>query len=414
MKSAGSARAWGYFAQLAVLVGAAGCLGTHDLKPDDPAAVTALEWENIVARARGTEVVWRHWRGDPVINRFVDNWVADRLRQEYGITLRTVEGQGAALVNTLMVERDAGVRNSADLIWINGETFHQLRSEGLLWGPWSGRLPNAALIDSTPIIRNDFEVDPQGYESPWGQVQFALIYDTVRTPNPPRSVAELAEWIKANPGKFTHDQGFTGITFLKTVMYTLNGGPGVFQGGFSQEAWDHGSTRLFSWVDSLRQFFWRQGGTFPNDVADLHRLFANGEVSFTMSNNHNEVASKIRAGIIPPTSRALLLRDGTIGNAHYLGIPANAPNPIGAMVVANFLLSPEAQAEKARLDGWGDAPVIAVERLPTDQRHWFPVIDEALGVLSPDSLRKYVVPEVSPEYHLALVAEWRRRVRDAR
>ena len=84
----------------------------------------------------------------------------------------------------------------------------------------------------------------------------------------------------------------------------------------------------------------REGTTYPPDVAAMHRLFANGEIDFPMSNNQNEVVTKVRQGILPETARGLVLRDGTIANAHYLGIPFNAPNPAGAMVVADFLLSP--------------------------------------------------------------------------
>ncbi|MEP6991093.1 MAG: hypothetical protein ABJA80_09210, partial [bacterium] len=175
-------------------------------------SLAQLPWDSVLARGRGTDVVWRMWRGDPSINAYVDDWVAPRLRDRYGISLRAVEGQGPELVNQLVVEREAGRgKGSASLLWINGETFGNLRRERLLAGPWSARLPSAAYVDSaSPIIMRDFEQDPAGYESPWGRVQFALIYDTIRTPAPPRSFTELAGWIRAHPGRFTYDQGFTG------------------------------------------------------------------------------------------------------------------------------------------------------------------------------------------------------------
>jgi ABC-type uncharacterized transport system YnjBCD substrate-binding protein len=181
-------------------------------------ALASLSWDSVVSRARGTEVLWRMWRGDPSVNAYVDQWVMPRVRDRYGIALRAVEGQGAELVNELVVEREAGRRRgSASLVWINGETFGNLRREGLLAGPWASRLPAAAYVDSaSPIIRRDFEQDPAGYESPWGRVQFALIYDSVRTPAPPHSFAELATWIRAHPGRFTIDEGFAGSATTAT------------------------------------------------------------------------------------------------------------------------------------------------------------------------------------------------------
>ena len=81
-----------------------------------------------------------------------------------------------------------------------------MHARQLLGGPWSHVLPAAALVDSaSPIISRDFEQEPGGFESPYGTVQLALIYDSVRTPLPPHSLNELALWIRAHPGRFTYD-----------------------------------------------------------------------------------------------------------------------------------------------------------------------------------------------------------------
>jgi len=378
-------------------------------------ALVMASWDSVVAQARGTSVVWRMWRGDPSINAYVDGWVAPRLRERFGIQLDAVEGQGAEIVNALVTEREAGrSRGVASLLWINGETFAQLRAEHLLAGPWAGRLPNGSCVDSaSSYVARDFEQDPAGYESPWGTVQFALIFDTARTPHPPRSVEELSRWIRAHPGRFTHDQGFTGITFLKGVMYAVGGGVQRFQGGFSEARYLEGRDSLFDWLRALTPDFWRAGRTYPPDVAAMHRMFANGEIDFTMSHNHNEVATKVAQGVLPPTARALLLREGTIANTHFVGIPFNAPNPAGAMVVADFLLSPEAQAEKMRPDRWGDGTVCAPIRVAGDWRNAFSDSARHRLALPADSLRRYARPEIAPEYHARLLADWRRIFRRA-
>jgi putative spermidine/putrescine transport system substrate-binding protein len=378
------------------------------------AAVDArtLDWNAVEEQARGTTVTWRMWRGDPSINAYVDGWVAPRLLEHHRVTLRTIEGQGPEIVNQLLIEKEAGAAGSADLVWINGETFHNLRKADLLFGPWAHRLPNAAYVDSaSATIRLDFEQPTGGYESPWGAVQFALIYDSSRTPAPPTTVAELARWIERHPGRFTHDQGFTGTTFLKVLLYALNGGVQSFQGGFDEARYRRGSERVWSWLGALRNHFWRKGGAYPPSVAELHRLFANGEVDFSMSMNQNEVVTKVRQGVFPRTARALLLRDGTIANSHYLGIPANASNPAGAMVVANFLLSPEAQLEKLRPDVWADGTVLSPDRLPPEWAERFRSEDADPLALPRDSLARYARPEIAPEYHERLAADWRSRIR---
>ena len=372
----------------------------------------SLVWDSVLGRAGGATVVWRMWRGDPSINAYVDGWVAPRVLERFGVTLRAVGGQGPEIVNQLVTEREAGARGTADLVWINGETFHNLRREDLLFGPWAGRLPNAAHVDSgSSIIMRDFEQDPAGFESPWGTVQFALIHDTLRVPDPPRTFAELHDWIVANPGRFTHDQSFAGMTFLKALMYSLDGGVDAFRGGFDQEKWAAASEKVFSWLETLEPHFWRGGEVYPPGVAEMHRLFANGEIDFTMSNNHNEAITKVRQGILPPSARPFLLRDGTVANAHYIGIPFNAPNPAAAMVVADFLLSPEAQLEKLKPSVWADGTVLDIESVPEPWRSGFQSLERDPLALPADSLAKYARPEVAPEYHERMLEGWRTRVR---
>ena len=381
--------------------------------PASAAAIAALPWDSVLSRARGTTVVWRMWRGDPAVNRFVDAWVAPRLQAQFGVTLQAVSGQGNELVDQLTVEQEAGVVvGTASLLWINGETFGALRDRTLLGGPWSHVLPAATPVDSaSPIISRDFEQDPAGYESPWGTVQLALIYDSARTPQPPRTAAELAEWIRAHPGRFTYDQSFAGTTFLKGLLYTFGGGVDRFRGGFDSTRYLTARTGLFAWLDSLKPVLWRKGTQYPPDVAALHRLFANGEIDFSLSNNQNEAVTKAMQGVIPKSSRALVLRDGTIANTHFLGIPANAPNAAGAMVVANFLLSPEAQLEKQRPSVWADGTVLRLDRLPTEWRARFDSVVNDPRLVPADTLRAYARPEVSPRYHERLQADWRRMIR---
>jgi putative spermidine/putrescine transport system substrate-binding protein len=376
--------------------------------------LVAGPWDAVVARARGTTVIWRMWRGDPAINAYVDGWVAPRMKSLYDIDVRAVEGQGPELVNTLVTEREAtgGRPGTTSLMWINGETFAQLRRERLLAGPWARQIPNASLVEwASPIISRDFEQPVDGYESPWGTVQFALIYDPARTPDPPRTIESLAAWMHAHPGRFTHDQQFTGVTFLKTVMYALAGGVEAFQGGFDEDRYRQGRDRLFAWLARVRPHFWREGQTYPPDVAAMHRLFANGEIDFTMSNNQNEVVIKVRQGILPPGSRALVVDEGTIANAHYVGIPVNAPNPAGAMVLANYLLSPEAQLEKQRGDVWGDGTVLDPSKLPDPWPARLAEAAAAAAALPHGELTARARPEVHPDYHARLLDDWRRLVR---
>jgi putative spermidine/putrescine transport system substrate-binding protein len=61
--------------------------------------------------------------------------------------LQIIDGQGQK-VQLLMTEQQANKSNSdIDLMWINGETFYQLKQINGLYGPWTDKLPNAKNID---------------------------------------------------------------------------------------------------------------------------------------------------------------------------------------------------------------------------------------------------------------------------
>lgn len=381
----------------------------EESKAGDPRGMT---WSDVEKAARGQTVYWFMWRGDPAINKYVDSWVAPEVLRRYGITLRTADGQGNGLVNTLLVEQQAGVKEgSMDLMWINGETFAQMRSIRALWGPWSERLPNAAAVRwSSPFVSRDFGQPVAGYECPWGNVQMAMICDTTRVPHPPRSYSELASWVKAHPGRFTYDTGFTGLTFLKGVLGEMAGGYPKLEGPFREARYQAASTRLWAWLNDLKPYLWQRGETYPASVAEVHRLFANGEVDFTMSNNDAEVDNKVLQGVLPASSRSFIFDSGTIQNSHYVGIPGNARHKAGAMVVANFLLSPEAQYEKMKPAVWADGTVLDVSRLPADWQAKFASVPARQRALPRALLDAHALPELAPAYMIRLAEDWRTHV----
>ena len=79
--------------------------------------------------------------------------------------------------------------------------------------------------------------------------------------------------------------------------------------------------------------------------------------------------------------RTYVFENGTIGNTHFVTIPWNATAKAGAMVVANFLLSPEAQARKADPNYWGDPMVLDLTLLDDEQRALFESIDHGIWAL---------------------------------
>jgi putative spermidine/putrescine transport system substrate-binding protein len=373
---------------------------------------TPQTWPEIEKAARGQRVNMMMWTGDPFINGYMEKWVKPRLAERHGVELEIAGGQGNTIVTLLMGEIEAGKKDSAiDLVWINGETFYQLRQIGALHGPFTDILPNARFIDfSNPFIGIDFQRKIEGYECPWGNVQLALIYDSARVAEPPRDRAALEAWVKAHPGRFTFDNSFTGMTLLKSLLAEMAGGKTSLDGPFDEAKYRLHSAELWAWLNSVKPDFWKRGETFPGSVAQLHQLFAAGEVDFTMSNNDGEVDNKILQGLFPKTARAYVLASGTIQNSHYLGVPRRSPHKAAALVAIDFLISPEAQLEKLDPRVWGDGTVLDLPRLPPEWQARFANLAGRVAAPRREEIQDKAIAEPDAEYMLRIFEDFRKYV----
>jgi putative spermidine/putrescine transport system substrate-binding protein len=394
---------------LAAAVALSSC---HPAAAPNAADVLAQPWEQIAAQARGAKLTLGMWTGDPFINRYMNEYVRPRLAERHGLELSIVSAQGNQLVTMLMTELEAGRGASGlDLVWINGETFYQLRQLDALLGPFTDKLPGSRFIDfENPFIGYDFQQPIAGYECPWGNVQLALIYASDRVPSPPRNRAELAAWVEAHPGRFTFDTAFTGMTFLKSLLIEFAGGSGSLDGPFDAAAYEAASTQLWAYLNSIKRHFWKRGETFPASVAETHQLFAAGELDFTLSNNDGEVDNKVLQGLFPATARAYVLDSGTIQNSHYLGIPRHSRNVAAALVAIDFLISPEAQLEKLRPQVWGDGTILDLERLPPEWRERFENVPDRKLAPRRSEIAAKALREPASEVMIRLADDFRRYV----
>ncbi|HMA14921.1 MAG TPA: ABC transporter substrate-binding protein, partial [Kiloniellaceae bacterium] len=326
----------------------------------DARSAETRPWPEIVAAAEGQTVYWNAWGGDERVNAYIA-WVGDQVKTRHGVDLQHVKlADTADAVSRVLAERTAGRKEggSIDLIWINGENFAAMKAQSLLYGPFTEVLPNFQLVDfeNKPTTLIDFTVPTEGYESPWGMAKLNFIYDSARVTETPGSIPALLTWAEANPGRFTYPAppDFLGSTFLKQALIELAPDPAVLQQPEGSDAQAAEVTRpLWDYLDSLHPHLWRGGTTFPASGPAQRQLLDDGEVDITLSFYPSEAASAIANELLPETARSFVLARGTIGNTHFVAIPFNANAAEGAMVVANFLLSPEAQAVKQNLQAWG-------------------------------------------------------------
>jgi len=342
----------------------------------------ADDWQATLDAARGQTVYWNAWGGDGRTNAFID-WVGVETEARFGVTVRHVKlTDTAEAVTRVLSEKAAGrdAGGSVDMIWINGPNFLAMKEQGLLHGPFVATLPNAQYLDLSPAAPAtvDFTEPVEGMESPWRLARFVFAYDTARTDAPPTTMADFVPWAAANPGRMTHPDpsNFMGATFLKQALIELTPDASLLQSPADDASFATATAPLWDWYDALRPNLWRGGKAFPENESIQQQLLNDGEVDIAMYFDPAAPAAAIRAGLLPETTRVFVPEGGSIGNISFVAIPYNAANREGAMVVANFLLAPETQAEMQNIDVLGAFSVLDPAKLDDAARAAFAALPD--------------------------------------
>lgn len=381
-----------------------------------PAAATphTSDWQSIVAEAKGQTVYWNAWAGEERINTYI-SWVAQQVDARYGVELVHVKlGDTSEAVSRVLAEKQAGndERGSVDMIWINGENFAAMKANGMLFGPWADAMPHYPLTDpdNTPAVRYDWTIPVDGLESPWSSSQVVFYYDTALVENHPNNMAELLEWATLNPGEFTYPQvpNFLGNAFITQAMLELSDSTELFYEPMQAEDFDTATAALWEFLDELHPHLWRSGRAFPSNSADLRSLMGDSEISIALSFSATEASGAIANYELPDTVRSYVHDSGMIGNMSFMAIPYNAQHKAGAMVVANYLMSPEAQAEKQDPKVWGSGTILAMDMLSPEERALFDDIDLGIATLPPSELGE-LLGQPHPSWVDAIAEAWQTR-----
>lgn len=359
--------------------------------------LSSAEWDEIVEAARGTTVTFYGWGGDENRNNWLNTTVADYVKEHYDIALEVVGMDINDILSKLSGEKQVGSETgSIDMIWINGENFYSAKDNGLLYGPFTGQLPNMeAYIDlEDPETLNDFCMPIEGYEAPYAKAQMVFFNDSAVTPEAPASAEELLEFCKKYPGKVTYPAlpDFTGSAFVRNIIYELCGWE-QFQ---DMEA-DYDTVKAaiepaLEYLRELNPYLWNEGKTFPESSTTVDAMFADGELVMDMSYGPFSVATGIAEGTYTDTTRTFVFDNGTIGNTNYMAIAFNSPNKAGAMVVINAILSAELQL--TQYEQLRELPVVSADKLSAEEQAAFDAVDLGKGVLSQAELLEHRLPEM--------------------
>lgn len=381
----------------------AGCGNTPAAPTQDK--VLGSSYTTIEKEAADTTVRMYMWGGDDGINAYIDEYLTPRLKKEHQITLERVPIETADIIQKLRAEKKAGKETGViDVIWINGDNFRNAKKDGLLYGEITKVLPNMKYVDPQ-AQGSDSGTPTDELEAAWGKVQYTFHYDQASVANPPKDLKTLKSWVKQNPGKFTYPEvtDFTGNAFVRHVMYGVE----------SKETLQDPKAdfkKTWAYLNELKPYLWKEGKTYPKTLAQLDQLYAKGDVSFTMGFNERRAEQEVKTGTFPKQTRPLILEEGSIASTHFLTIPFNAPNPNGALVTINQLLSAEAQLKKFDATYWGDGTSLDLSKLNQQEQAAFADVPAAASTPKPADFNGKVRAELDPELFDLIRKDWPERV----
>ncbi|MGL4687198.1 MAG: ABC transporter substrate-binding protein [Fusobacteriaceae bacterium] len=347
--------------------------------------------------------------GSQEINNFMDNIITPELEKKHSIILNRVPILNIKdILNKLIVEKEAGkTTGTIDILWVNGENFKVLKDSNVLWKNFLGELESLKYIKES-TYQKDFGEGILGLEAPWGESQFNFIYRDSANENikPFNDAQSLMSYAKNNPGKFAYPTviDHTGNAFVRNIALDILGYENVLS--MNSERLKKELNVVWSYFNTLSPYLWRKGETYPEGEGKIDSMFSKGEIDIAMGYTINKVNSKIDAGLFPSLSKSFLLDKGTLFNNHYLTIPKNAPNKEGALIVIDYLLSPEAQLLKQDPKNWGDFTVINLETLTPELKNKFEKFLNNNNLPTSLELSEKRIEELSPDKLKVIQEGW--------
>jgi putative thiamine transport system substrate-binding protein len=203
-------------------------------------------------------------------------------------------------------------------------------------------------------------------------------------------------------------RNFLGATFLKQALVELAPNADVLQAPATDAGFATVTAPLWAWYDRLRPHLWRAGREFPESGPAQRQLLSDGEIDVLITFNPAEAATAIANKLLPPSVRVFGMTNGTIGNTSFVAVPYNAAHKEGAMVVADFLLDPLAQARQQDPTVLGNATVLDLQKLGEAERRLFAPKAGVVGLPQTGELGP-VLLEPHASWMTRITAEWEKR-----
>jgi len=195
-------------------------------------------------------------------------------------------------------------------------------------------------------VNPDLLVPVKGAAIPYRGSSVVLAYNTDKVKTPPKTLAALLDWIRANPGKFTYNSpnsGGSGYSFAETVVDSLLS-PSILKQmdqGYDptlQSGWKQGLDVLHG----LNKYVYGNG-VYPNGNAAVLQLLAQGQI-WVAPVWSDQALTALKSGQLGSNIKLTQISNPSFtGGAAYLAVPKTARHKKVLYKFVNYILSPVAQ-----------------------------------------------------------------------
>jgi putative spermidine/putrescine transport system substrate-binding protein len=195
-------------------------------------------------------------------------------------------------------------------------------------------------------VNSDLLVPVKGAAIPYRGSSVVLAYNSDKVKTPPKTLAALLDWIRANPGKFTYNSpntGGSGYSFAETVVDSLLS-PAILKQmdqGYDtslEPNWKDGLALLHS----LNKYVYNNG-VYPNGNSAVLQLLGQGQI-YVAPVWSDQALTALKNGQLGPNIKLTQIANPSFtGGAAYLAVPKTAKHKKVLYKFVNYILSPEAQ-----------------------------------------------------------------------
>ena len=243
-------------------------------------------------------------------------------------------------------------------------------------------IPNLSKVNAPGIAT--FTLQGRTFGTPMFQPTVSLFFNKEQAPTPPKNLEALAEWVRANPRKFTYEDPRSSSGIGSGTMFVL-GVMKKFGNVDVPSTWQKG----WEFLKAIQPHIYPQ----PNAGEQMLELMRRGEISLMPFWNDWGLFAKdtLKIGFM----ENYLPDDGMPIRNTPIAVPRNAGNPTAALLFVNWAISPEIQAslakEQRQLPANMDAAVL--KEIPVNS-FGFPI----------ESIRKNTFPSFNNRQSITAIA----------